>query len=100
MSEKHTPGPWFVSGPFIGPRPSPDSSIQFKVARIAGDETDPEAIANAWLISAAPELLAVARNILDRGYVSKHIAEERDDHLALVAAIAKAEGQSPVQEGK
>ena len=59
----HTPGPWFVSGPFIGPRLSPDSGIHIKVARIAGDEFDAEAIANAHLIAAAPDFKA-ARDTL------------------------------------
>jgi hypothetical protein len=35
-------------------------------------------------------LLEVAKRILDRGYVSESIAEERSDHQALVAAIAKS----------
>lgn len=54
----YTPGPWFVSGPFVGPRLAPDSGIQIKVARVAGDECDSECIANARLIAAAPDLLA------------------------------------------
>ncbi|MCO8017544.1 hypothetical protein NI456_01600 [Brevundimonas diminuta] len=52
--------------------------------------------ANARLIAAAPDLLEVAQQILDRGYVSESIPEERADHLALRAAIARARGeQSP-----
>lgn len=47
---------------------------------------------DARLIAAAPDLLDVAKRILDRGYVSESIEEERDDHLTLVAAIAKATG--------
>jgi len=60
MSAQHTPGPWFINGPFIGPRLSPDSGILLKVARVAGDEGDGECIANARLIAAAPELLELA----------------------------------------
>lgn len=46
------------------------------------------------IIAAAPELLAIAQRILDRGYVSACIEEERNDHDALVAAIAKATGEA------
>lgn len=38
------------------------------------------------------ELLAALERILDGGYVSEHIAEERADHELIVAAIAKARG--------
>lgn len=48
--------------------------------------------ANARLIAAAPDLLEVCQRLLDRGYVSKHIEEEHDDHMRLAAAIAKATG--------
>lgn len=48
--------------------------------------------ADAKAMAASKELLAVAQRLLDRGYVSKHIGEEHDDHMALVAAIAKATG--------
>ena len=55
--------------------------------------TDPvEGIAR--LIAAAPDLLSVAKRILDRGYVSESIAEERAHHNELVSAIAKAEVRS------
>lgn len=87
----HTPGPWFVSGPFIGPRLSPDSGILLKAARISGDETDAECIANARLIAAAPELLVALEGLLgateEIGYV--HYGPYR---AAARAAIAKARG--------
>lgn len=46
----HTAVPWFVSGPFVGPRLTPDSRIHIKVARVSGDETDDEHVANATFI--------------------------------------------------
>lgn len=104
MGAQHTPGPWFVWGPFIGPRLAPDSGIHVKVARIAGHETDADAVANARLIAAAPELLealaeariAVAADLEDaqsdegRFQSFEQVFAER---LARVdAAIAKATG--------
>ena len=50
---------------------------------------------------AAPDLLEIAVRILDRGYVSSSIEEEREDHLALRAAISRATGEdSPASEGE
>lgn len=49
----------------------------------------------ARMIAAAPYLLAVAERILDRGYVSKHIGEEHDDHMALVFAIGLTKATNP-----
>lgn len=50
--------------------------------------------ANASLISAAPDMVNVIERILERGYVSACIEEERDDYASLVAALAKARGEA------
>lgn len=95
MSEQHTPGPWVARKP-VSPlhvlisanaedvNGSKNGGIY--VARSQG----PDAVANSRLIAAAPDLLAIAQRILDRGYVSSSIEEEREDHNALAAAIALA----------
>lgn len=100
---KHTPGPWtdkggsagavwagneFIASVYPNAQPGWDGYGRFD----RQDETE----ANARLIAAAPDLLEIAQQILDRGYVSESIPEERADHLALKAAIARARGeQSP-----
>lgn len=58
LLEAAAAGPWFISGPFIGPRLSKDSGIQIKVARVSGlgDGLDDETNANAALIALAPTL--------------------------------------------
>lgn len=61
---------------------------------IIAQSMEAEREANARLICAAPDLLEVCQRILDRGYVSESIEEERGDHLALRSAIAKATSQS------
>ena len=104
MTAQHTPGPYFVSGCFIGPRLSNDSGIQIQVARVAGDETDPEVIANARLIAAAPDMLAALEILLpcnlgplpaaqfDEGFVVPVDMTAGEIRIAR-AAIAKARGQ-------
>lgn len=91
---KHTPGPWITF------QPRGDGSVPVRTGGLGlticyvHDGAICDAIANARLIAAAPELLEVAQEILDRGYVSESIPEERDDHLALKAAIARARGDA------
>ena len=101
--EKHTPGPWHVD-PTAPEAYYQDvnvlrhSGLAVAVALHNGDIAPAEVEANARLIAAAPDLLEVAMRILERGYVSEHIEEERGDHLALVAAIAKATGRAALNQ--
>lgn len=100
MSAGHTPGPWNYDQTGDGKRICVgiglvDGPNGYDVAEVYSDDCDSdEALANARLIAAAPELLAIAEILLDRGYVSKFIDEERDDHEQLVAAISKARGEA------
>ena len=113
---KHTPGPWGYEDP-MGPDiltivANPEAEVYdwIWVAQIGTEpvededgsvrdkRTFAEHEANARLIAAAPDLLEVAMRILERGYVSEHIEEERGDHLALVAAIAKATGRAALNQ--
>lgn len=101
---KHTPGPWdFIDATKVARMQfAPKCVIKAgdrQIADFSWHESSPwfptkaESQANARLIAAAPELLAVAKRILERGYVSENIEEERADHLALATAIAKAEAR-------
>lgn len=83
MSTTHTPGPFWMDDDFI--------RSKYDVVGVVCDVGDATA-ANKALFTSSPQLLAVAQLMLKRGYVSKHIEEERADHELLVAAIAAATG--------
>ncbi len=107
MTEKHTPGPWEADA-----RHAAVHCTNVKIGGPAklfdvrgwgyltgtghgGLGLDPDAAyeiqkANARLAAASPDLLEAAIRILDGGYVSEHIEEERADYLRLRAAVAKA----------
>jgi len=90
MSAKHTPGPWKAHATGFARSGSPEFEIHYSddgecVAEIVHGE------ANAHLIAAAPELLEIARQVVE-GY------DEFDFDLQSVAreakrAIAKATGE-------
>lgn len=102
MSAGHTPGPWHVE-PVTNEDGEQFWSEDFagKVFCVCHPGTECNATTvvdwinegDARLIAAAPEMLKAVQRVLDRGYVSSSIDEERDDHTMLVAAIAKATGQ-------
>lgn len=130
MSEaKHTPGPWLVGGPYPGtsvcievdsgcggPYPEPPvwEPICILDQRTEG-EPNPQAVANANLIAAAPELLEALHNLLDgiertsctchQAYTGRglrdpdcqrcHLDIGPDELDAARAAIAKATGAAP-----
>lgn len=94
---KHTPGPWFINGPFdhdndLFIRTSIDGE-NFDIANLSCDETE-DTKANASLIAAAPDLLAALEFI-----VNDLIAPGEDAHLSVdgynkaCAAIKKAKGE-------
>lgn len=97
MTHKHTPGsvsqmPWHDGDGYSW---GGDVIVSFgcRAINLGSSGHSGEALKLAHLIAAAPELLSVAKRILECGYVSESIEEERTDHLALAAAIAKAEGR-------
>ena len=91
MSEtKHTPGPWEVEdndgygGTFI-------YATGVTTAEVVGDSA--EAIANALLIAAAPELLEALKALADDHEFGATGAVRQDHLKAARTAIAKAEGR-------
>lgn len=96
----HTPGPWEVMKP-LGPgdygvlSEHVNAGGNFYVATIPNGQHE-EALANAALIAAAPDLLAELKNLADA--VAEHSAVTGDGTwMPLVrgarAAIARAEGR-------
>lgn len=90
----HTPGPWIVDHDFPTEIRMDDSNGEAVFALVAGvhvSNTEPEqALADARLIAAAPEMLAALKAAL---------ADFGDDYGgptidAMRAAIAKAEGRA------
>lgn len=87
---KHTPGPWFVNGPW-----HIQSDTKLAVPSIVGNVLQPrngdiqEREANANLIAAAPELLEALENILI--YLGDWDTDD-EECVAARAAIAKAKG--------
>jgi hypothetical protein len=64
MTAQHAPGPWFAR---TWTRHSPTTIVRevdggiSQIADVDGEGFDPETLANALLIAAAPDLLALAR---------------------------------------
>lgn len=84
----HTPGPWEAEtkefGDTPGWRPWVGRLGEHRYAALSCGETQEEAIANACLIAAAPELLVALRGLLNM-WSTRTVEEAR-------AAIAKATG--------
>jgi hypothetical protein len=104
VSVEHTPGPWFVD------RESPHAPLCIKPypGRVVCDVegADPESIANARLIAAAPELLAACEGMCNLMYRDKHGTEQIDleqyekSQAACRRAIAKAREATASQTGQ
>ena len=104
MTTKHTPGPWKV-GQYLG------SLRQFVIHTDVGDKGrgsdvavtsiafgSDETVANARLIAAAPDLLAVLQDV-DALWMHHSVAHGDGKisplHEKVIAAIAKATGDQP-----
>lgn len=88
---KHTPGPWFAKGRYIGTKNH--MSAIGECRDVNGNwSNDAPASANARLIAAAPDLLSTLREIAGNGDGTGRNPQLMVD--AALAAIARAEGRS------
>jgi len=86
--KSHTPGPWMVNDKAVGGIDIEDFNRAFVVCRTSSEDypNADEELRHARLIAAAPELLAVVKEVInDMG------AEDAPWYDAAIAAIAKAE---------
>jgi len=61
---EHTPGPWATNGGIV--RTADENNLTVKrIASISGAFGDPEKIANALLIAAAPDMAAALAGVMD-----------------------------------
>lgn len=99
---KHTPGPWLVckERPFeILMDDSNGEEIYAQIASVEWGNTEPDqAIADAHLIAAAPDLLAALRAVMRcaSGELERPITERQpwgDAERLIKIALAKAEGR-------
>jgi hypothetical protein len=85
MSEAHTPGPWKIVNR-TDVQSEPIGGLAYVSTAGARGRTLDEAIANAHLIAAAPDLLAALE------FIDRNNAVDRTSTRMLRAAIAKARG--------
>jgi hypothetical protein len=85
-----TPGPWTVKSLFVGPLLVVDR--RGVIVAGAGHDITSEAIANAELIAAAPELLELMKELCESEFYLPSTSTMR---RRIEAAIAKAEGRTP-----
>jgi hypothetical protein len=83
MTKKYTPGPWKISMPHI----KPENALGYMLTM----SDYPEALADARLIAAAPEMLAALKSAVH--YLDGFKGPFNHELLNLKAIIAKAEGK-------
>ena len=90
---KHTPGPWKFAHGTDEQLVHEWSDVAYIDTRIP-ERTKAEQIANARLISAAPELLDALRDIIGQCDDGKAALDNNGTYKKARAAIAKATGQN------
>lgn len=92
---KHTKGPWLIRGDEVGYMSKDDDQSFGMFCPIAVVHDD----ANAHLISAAPEMLEVLLEIMDRDDDILHEFLCESEIIAARQAIAKAKGENNTVAG-
>ena len=100
METKHTTGPWITFRCEDGMEVLTKDAESICVVKHYGDPYDSKREeANARLIAAAPELLALMQDVLPILESMDHQREEGDEPMPLIdqvrATIAKATGKTP-----
>lgn len=94
---KHTPGPWasnkYTTSVSVPLKAIDCERIGFSIVFVNGHR-EKEAVANARLIAAAPDLLEALKEIADTDPVDAALDPQRAVRIAR-AAIAKATGEQP-----
>ena len=88
---KHTPGPWTYAD---GVLKSDNESLAILVIPKNVVSNEPERIANARLIAAAPELLEALEHLSREICAGEYVKHSPDALRKLNAAIVKARGES------
>lgn len=87
MSTRHTPGPWVIQWGHQGTRPLNIHNNDVNIVTGMGRKAHPEAVQNARLIAAAPDLLDALQSIVDDYEFCKSGAY--GDRSAIYAATAR-----------
>lgn len=91
----HTPGPWTFD-PNLDPENEPviwsPAGLDVATVETGAARDENQIVANARLIAAAPELLAVLESLWDAYTAPDGALGDEDMWLAVAAAIAKAKG--------
>jgi hypothetical protein len=87
---KHTPGPWRITTDFIGVHDEDGRQIASLDSEGSPEIDEDESLANAYLMAAAPEMLALLKEVLyglsDRELIDK-----------VFLLIGKARGDETIQ---
>lgn len=84
---KYTPGPWFLDDDYTTIRENnkPNSDMNLRIAEIRGPQEYDELMANANLISAAPDLLEITQELIRHMESAPHF----QNHYKVIAKAEK-----------